>query len=52
VADLLGFTATPRYELVRATGAPTADVLAVLTELAVAGRADLLPGGLVSRRED
>ena len=48
VAALLGPTPTPRDELVRATAARTADVLAVLTELAIAGRADLLPGGLVS----
>lgn len=49
VAELLAFTPTPRDELVRATGAPTAHVLAVLAELAVAGRAELLPGGLVAK---
>ncbi len=48
VAALLGPTAIPRDELVRATGARTPDVLAVLTELAIAGRADLRPGGLVA----
>ncbi|MBX7247922.1 MAG: DNA-processing protein DprA [Caulobacteraceae bacterium] len=48
VSALLGPTPTPCDELVRATGARTADVLAALTELAVAGRADLLPGGLVT----
>jgi DNA processing protein len=48
VAGLLGPTPTPRDELVRATSARTADVLAVLTELAIAGRAELLPGGLVA----
>lgn len=48
VAALLAPTPTPRDELVRATGAPTAQVLAVLTDLALAGRAELHPGGLVS----
>jgi DNA processing protein len=45
IADLLSPTPTPRDELVRATGATAAMVLAGLTELALAGRADLLPGG-------
>lgn len=49
VAALLAPTATPRDELVRATGAPVAHVLAVLTDLTLAGRAELLPGGLVSQ---
>jgi len=45
IAELLSPTPTPRDELVRATGAAAAPVLAALTELALAGRADLLPGG-------
>jgi DNA processing protein len=45
VAQLLSPTPTPRDELVRATGASAAHVAAALTELALAGRADLLPGG-------
>jgi DNA processing protein len=45
IAELLSPTPTPRDELVRATGASAALVLAALTELALAGRADLLPGG-------
>ena len=49
IAALLAPTPTPRDELVRSTGAPTAHVLAALTELALAGRAELLPGGLVCR---
>lgn len=48
VAALLSPTPTPRDELVRATRAPAALVYAALTELALAGRAELLPGGLVS----
>jgi DNA processing protein len=46
VAALLSPTPTPRDELVRITGAPAAIVYAALTELALAGRAELLPGGL------
>jgi len=45
IAGLLSPTPTPRDELVRATGASAARVGAALTELALAGRADLLPGG-------
>ena len=45
MAALLSPTPTPRDELVRATGASAAMVAAALTELALAGRADLLPGG-------
>ena len=48
IADLLSPTPSPVNELARATGAPISHVLAVLTELALAGRAELLPGGLVS----
>jgi DNA processing protein len=47
IAALLSPTATPRDELVRATGARAAAVAAALVELALAGRAELLPGGLV-----
>jgi DNA processing protein len=46
VADLLSPTPTPRDELVRITGAPAAMVSAALTELVLAGRAELAPGGL------
>jgi DNA processing protein len=46
IAGLLSPTPTPRDELVRATGAPAATVMAALMELALAGRAELLPGGL------
>jgi DNA processing protein len=46
IAALLSPAPTPRDELVRATGAPAAAVGAALTELALAGRAELLPGGL------
>lgn len=48
VAALLSPTPVSRDELVRAAGAPTPVVLAALTELALAGRAELLPGGLVA----
>ncbi len=48
IAALLSPTAVQRDELVRATGAPTAHVMAALAELALAGRAELLPGGMVS----
>ena len=48
IAALLSPTPVARDELVRSTGAPTAAVAAALVELAVAGRADLLPGGLVA----
>lgn len=49
LADLLSPTPVSRDELVRATGAPVAVVLAALTELALAGRAELLPGGMVTQ---
>ena len=48
VAALLSPTATPRDELVRATGAAPALVFAALVELALAGRCELLPGGFVA----
>jgi DNA processing protein len=46
---LLSPTPTPRDELVRLSGAPAPMVYAVLTELALAGRAELLPGGLAAK---
>ena len=47
IAALLSPTPTPRDELVRATGAPAPVVFAALVELSLAGRAVLLPGGMV-----
>ncbi|HEY0647014.1 DNA-processing protein DprA [Phenylobacterium sp.] len=47
--DLLSPTPVSRDELVRAAGAPAPLVLAALTELALAGRAELLPGGMVAK---
>jgi len=49
VEDLLSPTPTPIDELARAADAPTSAVLAALTELALAGRAELLAGGLAVR---
>ncbi len=46
---LLSATPTTLDELARATGAPTPDVLAALMELALAGDADLLAGGMATR---
>ena len=46
---LLSPTPTPCDELVRALSAPAPAVLAALVELDLAGRAELLPGGLVAR---
>ena len=48
VAALLSPTPVSRDELVRATGATAAAVFAALVELALAGRAELLPGGMVA----
>ena len=48
VAALLSPTPVSRDELVRATRAPTAAVMAALVELALAERAELLPGGMVA----
>lgn len=48
VAALLSPTAVSRDEIVRAVGAPAPAVFAALVELALAGRAELLPGGLVT----
>ncbi len=47
VAHLLSPTPVSRDELVRATGASAGAVAGALVELALAGRAELLPGGLV-----
>ena len=46
---LLSPTPVPRDEIVRALREPAPGVLAALVELALAGRAELLPGGLVAR---
>jgi DNA processing protein len=48
VAALLCPTPVSRDELVRSTGAPAPAVFAALVELSLAGRAELLPGGLVA----
>ena len=42
-------TPAPRDEIVRALREPAPGVLAALVELSLAGRAELLPGGLVAR---
>jgi DNA processing protein len=52
IAALLSPTPTPRDELVRATGATAAEVSAALVELALAGRAELLSGGMVCAGEN
>ncbi|MDP2213622.1 DNA-processing protein DprA [Phenylobacterium sp.] len=48
VADLLSPTPVSRDELVRATGRAPGAVAAALVELALAGRAELLPGGMAA----
>ncbi len=48
IAGLLSPTPVSRDELVRITGASAGTVAAALVELALAGRAELLPGGLIS----
>ena len=48
VADLLSPTPVSRDEIVRAAAAPAPAVFAALVELSLAGRAELLPGGLVA----
>ena len=50
VAALLSPTPTPRDELARALGLPVGTVAAALLELSLAGRADLLAGGLAAAR--
>lgn len=47
LAELVSVTPVSRDELVRTVGAPAPLVLAALTELALAGRVDLLAGGMV-----
>jgi DNA processing protein len=49
VAALLSPTPVSRDEIVRATGAAAPAVFAALVELALAGRAELMPGGMVAR---
>ena len=49
VHALLSPTPVSRDELVRAVGGPAPAVFAALVELALAGRAELLPGGRVCR---
>jgi DNA processing protein len=49
VEALLSPTPAPRDELARAVGGPPAGVFAALVELAVAGKAELLPGGMVAK---
>lgn len=49
LADLLSPTPVSRDELVRAAAAPAPAVFAALMELALAGRAELLPGGMVAK---
>jgi DNA processing protein len=49
VAELLSPTSVSRDELVRLADAPAGVVLAALTELALAGRAEFLPGGTVAQ---
>jgi DNA processing protein len=46
---LLSFTPTPLNVLAREAGAPVSAVLAALTELAVAGRAELAAGNMAAR---
>jgi len=48
LGELLSPTPVSRDELVRATGAPAPAVFAALVELALAGRAELQSGGLVT----
>lgn len=50
VGALLSPTPVSRDDLIRAVAAPAPAVLAALIELALAGRADLLPGGMVTGR--
>ena len=50
VAELLSPTPVSRDEIVRAAQAPAPAVFAALVELSLAGRAELLPGGMVATR--
>ena len=47
--SLLSPSPAPLDHLARATGAPLPAVMAALTELSLAGRAELMPGGLAAR---
>jgi len=47
LADLVSPTPVSRDDLVRITGAPTAQVYAALMELSLAGRVELLAGGMI-----
>jgi len=47
LADLVSPTPVSRDDLVRITGASTAAVYAALMELSLAGRVELMPGGMV-----
>jgi DNA processing protein len=47
IEDLLSPTPVSRDDLARIAGAPASAVAAALIELTLAGRAELLPGGLV-----
>jgi DNA processing protein len=47
--DLVSPTPTPVDEIVRALNEPAPAVFAALVELSIAGRVELLPGGLVAR---
>ncbi len=49
VAALLSPTPVSRDEIVRAAGAPAPAVFAALVELSLAGKAELLPGGMVAK---
>jgi DNA processing protein len=51
IAALLSPTPVSRDELVRAAVAPAPAVFAALVELALAGRAELLPGGMAAAAE-
>ena len=46
--ELISVTPVSRDELVRASGAPAGAVLAILVELQLAGRIELLADGMVS----
>ncbi len=50
IRGLLSPSPTALDELARATGAPMPDVLAAVVELSLAGRADVLSGGMVVAR--
>jgi len=49
IAALLSPTPVSRDEIVRATAAPAPAVFAALVELSLAGKAELLPGGMVAK---